>query len=84
MNRLASGALVHVPGEVRQVDADDGTMALTVTAWPESEYRILITRVGQPPQRVLWNGNPIEFRYVKEARVLWVTVTGSGRLRMTM
>jgi hypothetical protein len=33
---------------------------------------------------VLWNGNPIEFRYVKEARVLWVTVTGSGRLRMTM
>lgn len=84
LNRLASGALVHVPGEVRQVDADDGTMALTVTAWPESEYRILITRVGQPPQRVLWNGNPIEFRYVKEARVLWVTVTGSGRLRMTM
>ena len=78
--RLASGSLVHVPGEARPVDVRDGTTALTITAWPESDYRVLMTRVGRPPQRVLWNGRPVGSRYLAEARVLWVSVSGSGRL----
>ena len=78
--RLSAGSLVHVPGEVRPVDVRDGTTALTVTAWPESDYRVLMTRVGRPPQRVLWNGQPVDFCYLAEARVLWVSASGSGRL----
>jgi len=82
VSRLASGALVHLPGEVRPVDAADGMTALEITAWPDSDCRVLVTRIGQQPRSVRWNGRPADFRYSEEARVLWVTVSGHGRLEI--
>ena len=83
VTRLVTGALVHVPGEARSSGAPDGTMALAITAWPDSEYRVLVTRFGLP-RSVRWNGRPADFHYSREARVLWVTVSGSGHLEIAM
>jgi hypothetical protein len=83
VTRLSSGALVHVPGEVRQEKSAEGALKLAVTTWPESACKVLITRVGKAPERVLWNGAAITPRYLAAARALIVPLKGSGTLEVT-
>lgn len=83
VTRLSNGSLVHVPGEVRPEKSAEGTLKLTVTAWPEGEYRMLVTRVGQAPKKVLWNGAAITLRYLDAAHAVIVTLKGSGSLEVT-
>ncbi len=82
VTRLANGSLVHVPGEVRQEAPADGSLNLVVTAWPEGEYRVLVTRVESAPAKALWNGEAIAPQFVDGARVLIVTLKGSGTLEI--
>jgi hypothetical protein len=82
VTRLSSGALVHVPGEVRQEKSAEGALKLAVTTWPESACKVLITRVGKAPERVLWNGAAITPRYLAAARALIVPLKGSGTLEL--
>lgn len=83
LTRLSNGSLAHVPGEVRQEQGAEGSIKLTVTAWPESEYRMLLTRVGKVPAKVLWNGAAITPRYLAAARAVIVSLKGSGTLEVT-
>jgi len=78
--RLSNGSLVHVPGDVRQEAAAVGSLQLTVNAWPEGAYRVLITRADAAPAKVLWNGDAVAPQYVDAARAWFVTLRGSGRL----
>ena len=82
VTRLANGSLAHAPGEVRQENGPEGSLKLTVTAWPVGEYRVLVTRVGKAPQKVLWNGTAVTPRYLEPARAMIVTLKGSGTLEL--
>jgi hypothetical protein len=84
LTRLANGSLAHAPGEVRQAPGAGGALKLTVTAWPEGEYRLLLTRVGQAPAKVLWDGVALAPLYLDSARALIVTLKGSGTLEVTL
>jgi hypothetical protein len=80
VTRFADGRLVHAPGEVRAAAGADGETTLTVAAWPEDGYRLLVTRVGRAPVRVRWNGADVAPQFVEATRVLMVPLTGSGTL----
>ena len=82
VTRLSSGALVHVPGDVREEKSAEGTLKLTVTTWPESACKVLITRVGKAPEKVLWNGAVVTPRYLDAARAVIVPLKGSGTLEL--
>ncbi len=82
VTRLSGGSLAHVPGEVRQEKSAEGTVKLTVTAWPEGEYRLLLTRVSRAPSQVLWNGVALTPRHLAAARAVIVTLKGSGTLEV--
>ncbi len=84
VTRLANGSLAHAPGEVRQEQSADGTLKLAVTAWPEGEYRVLLTRVGQAPSKVLWNGTALSPLFLDSARSVIVTLKGSGLLELVL
>ena len=84
VTRLSNGSLVHVPGDVRQEPSSDGTLKLAVTAWPEDEYRVLITRLGRAPSAVRWNGATIAPQFIDGARVLIVTLMGCGTLDLSL
>ena len=81
--RLACGSLVHAPGEVREEPASDGTLKMRVAAWPEDEYRILITRVDKAPAAVRWNGAAVAPQVVDGARALIVALKGCGTLEIS-
>jgi len=81
--RLTNGSLVHAPGEVLQGQTAEGTVKLSVTAWPENEYRILITRVRRAPAKALWNGTAVAPQFLNGARTLIVTLRGSGTLDLS-
>lgn len=83
VTRLSNGSLVHAPGEVRQEASPDGALRLAVTAWPEDDYRVLITRVERPPAAVTWNGAPTAARFVERAHGVIVTLKGCGTLGVT-
>jgi len=80
VTRLDSGSLVHVPGEMRQEKSGDGGTRLAITAWPESEYRVLITRADRAPDAMTWNDRAVVPQHVADARALIVTLKGSGTL----
>lgn len=80
VTRLAGGSLMHAPGEVREEPAAEGALKVSVTAWPEDKYRILVTRVAQAPASVRWNGVAVAPQYLGGARVLIVALKGSGTL----
>lgn len=82
--RLSNGSLLHVPGDVRQEKSSDGTLKLSVTAWPEDAYRILLTRVGRLPAKTRWNGAAITPQFIDGARVLIVTLKGCGTLDIAL
>ena len=82
VTRLANGSLVHAPGEVRQEPSGDGTLRLSVTAWPEDEYRILVTRVDRTPVKVLWNGAEVTPQFLEGAHAMSVTLKGRGVLEL--
>jgi hypothetical protein len=84
VTRLSNGVLAHLPGEVRQEPSGGGTLKLTVTAWPESEYRVLLTRLGKTPGKVLWNGVGVETHYLEAPRALIVPLKGSGLLELAL
>jgi len=81
--RLNNGWLVHAPGDVRQLHAQGGSLRLEVTAWPEDEYRLLLTRVTKAPASVIWNGASVAPLFLDEARVLLVPLKGRGTLVLT-
>lgn len=81
VTRLANGSLVHAPGEVRDVQSAEGATKLAVTAWPEDEYRVLITRLDKTPV-LTWNGAPVPARFVEGGRVVIVALKGSGTLNI--
>ena len=83
VTRLANGSLVHVPGEVRQEKSAAGALKLTVTAWPEGEYRVLITRVGKAPEKAVWNGVVVTPRFIDDAHAVILSLKGSGTLEVT-
>lgn len=80
VTRLSCGSLMHAPGEVRQEPAAEGTLKMSVTAWPEDEYRILVTRVDKVPSAVRWNGDAVAPKYLADARALIVAIKGGGTL----
>ena len=82
VTRLADGSLIHAPGEVRQAAAADGTLKLSVAAWPEDGYRVLITRAGRLPSNLLWNGAAVTPQLLEGARALIVPLKGSGMLEV--
>lgn len=82
VSRLSNGSLVHVPGEVRQEPAADGSLKLVVAAWPEDTYRILITRVERAPAKAQWNGAEVTPQFLEGARVAIVTLKGCGVLEL--
>ena len=82
VTRLLSGSLVHAPGEVKQKASDGNVLKLEVTAWPESGYRILLTRVEKVPSGILWNGAAVASQYLDDARSVIVTLKGCGELKV--
>jgi len=46
------------------------------------DYRVLLTRVSRPPSSVKWHGNPVERRFLEDAKVLIVTLEGDGVLEI--
>ena len=80
VTRLDNGSLVHVPGEMRQEKPGSDAVRLTVTAWPESEYRVLITGVDKIPASLMWNNTVVTPRLVENACAMIVTLKGSGTL----
>jgi hypothetical protein len=82
VTRLSGGSLVHAPGEVREEPAEGGALKMSVTAWPEDAYRILITRLDRAPAAVRWNGVSVTPQYVDGARALIVPLKGSGTLEL--
>jgi len=83
LTRLANGMLLHAPGEVVQEKSVDNITRLSVTAWPEEEYRILITRVPHAPAKVMWNGTAVTPEFLEDAHSMIVTLKGSGALEVT-
>jgi len=84
VTRLACGSLAHVPGEVRQEKGAADALKLTVTAWPQEAYRVLITRAGRAPSAVRWNGMAVTPQYLSDARVIIVPLKGSGTLDLEL
>jgi hypothetical protein len=80
--RLAGGVLVHAPGDVRSEPAAEGALRVQVDAWPQSEYRVLVTRLDKAPASAAWDGTPIKPLYVPEARAAIFSVCGSGTLHI--
>ena len=80
VTRLANGSLAHVPGEVRQEKSNSGTSRLKITAWPEGEYRVLLTRVDKPEGRMTWNGTALTPQTLAVSRAVIVTLKGNGAL----
>ena len=80
LTRLTNGVLVHAPGAVTQQPSAAGSITLTVTAWPEQEYRILITRIAQAPTKVTWNGTEVKPPFFKDANSMIITLQGCGTL----
>jgi hypothetical protein len=82
LTRLANGMLVHAPGEVVQEKSTPNSIRLSVTAWPEEEYRILVTRVANAPGKVLWNDTPVPAGYIDQAHSMIVALKGCGTLEI--
>ena len=80
VTRLANGSLLHAPGDVRPEQTDNGTERLTITAWPESEYRVLITRSDSMSDKLLWNNVTVTPQRVEGAHAMVATLKGSGIL----
>ena len=81
VTRLAGGSLVHAPGEVRE-EPSVGSLKVSVTAWPEDGYRLLLTRVDKAPAAVRWNGAAAEAKFVEGARAVIVALKGCGTLEI--
>jgi hypothetical protein len=78
--RLHNQSLVHALGAVREVNAYPNELVTDIALWPESECRVLVTRLKEMPAIVRWKGVSIPFRYLDEEQVLIVSVKGSGQL----
>ena len=82
LTRLTNGMLVHAPGTTVQEQGAEGRIKIAVTAWPEAEYRILITSLAAAPTKVLWNGTLVAPRFLSDARVMIVPLKGCGTLEV--
>ncbi|MCK5850210.1 MAG: hypothetical protein KAH23_04785, partial [Kiritimatiellae bacterium] len=80
LTRLSNGMLVHVPGEISEEKSEDGTIQLKIDAWPENEYKVLITGVAAKPGKVSWNDKDLKSQYLEKAKALIVTLRGDGIL----
>ncbi|MDD2598267.1 MAG: hypothetical protein PHO37_03440 [Kiritimatiellae bacterium] len=82
LTRLANGVLVHAPGTVVQEQEAETSTRITITAWPEEEYRILITGIAGPPAKIMWNNAPVAPRFLNEACAMIVPLKGCGTLEL--
>ena len=84
ITRLSNGMLVHVPGTVVQKKSATDSVKLSVTAWPEGDYRILITRLAKAPAKVIWNDKPVSSKFFDNAHAIIVTLSGCGTLEIKL
>jgi hypothetical protein len=82
LTRLSNGMLVHAPGDVKQQPSAAESINLSITAWPEKEYRILITRIAKAPAQMTWNGAEVTPRFLEDAHSMIITLKGSGTLKI--
>ncbi len=80
LTRLSNGMLAHAPGDLKEEHADNGEIRLTIDAWPETEYRVLLTQAAAAPGAVRWNGKEMKGDYLQEAKALILSLSGDGVL----
>ncbi len=80
VTRLSNGVLVHVPGEINEEKSENGTIQLKVDAWPEIEYKVLLTGVTVKPDYVRWNGIGVTPQLIDKAHAMIISLKGCGTL----
>ncbi len=76
----SAGHVLHLPGAVRRATSTAAATTVEVMLWPEEPSRLILSRVAQLPQAVLWNGLPVEARLLATG-CLTVTVPGQDGAR---
>ncbi|MBP5319798.1 MAG: hypothetical protein J6334_02335 [Kiritimatiellae bacterium] len=67
-NRPSS--IIHVPGAVEPLPAKEGEIRCRIALWPEAPATAVITRIGQSPKNVTFNGTKISFTHDATRRIL--------------
>ena len=80
VTRLSNGMLVHVPGEIKKDNCKDGSISINIDAWPEREYKVLITGVAEVPGKISWNDKDVKMDHLKNAKAVIVHLKGDGVL----
>ena len=77
-------ALLHMAGDASGLASDGNTMTCRVNAWPETESRLVVTRIDMPKSITL-DGKPLKFTYDASRRIAVATLPpgANGKLKLT-